>query len=102
MNRRIVVASGLLVLAGAVLLPAPPAPARQAGETVTLAFKYTPGAVSSYKVVVGEAIDLRLRGAPAGAPGAIPITADLVMTLNQKVVSVAADGTATLQVTVRD
>jgi hypothetical protein len=90
------------VLAGALLVGGGPAPAGQGGEAVTLAFKYAPGAVSAYKVTVGEAITIRTRGAQPGIPGALPMTNDLAMVISQKVAAVAPDGTGTLQVTVRD
>src|SRR5437773_1564697 len=93
---------GGAALAGALLVGAPAAPAGQGGEAVTLAFKYAPGAVRPYKVTVGQAITIRIRGGPPGIPGAIPLTNDLTMALSQKVAGVAADGTATLQVTVPD
>ena len=93
---------GLPLLAALLLAIPLPAPARQAGEPVRLAFKFTRGAVSRYRLAVNEALAVRLRDAPPGMPGIPPIAADATMDFTQRILNVAADGTASLKVNFGD
>src|SRR5262245_32046669 len=89
---------GFVALAALLLAVPSRAPARPAGEAVRLAFKFTAGAVTRYQLTGNEALGVRVREAPAGFPGMQPISGDFTLGINQKVTSVAPDGSANLKV----
>jgi len=93
---------GLPLLAALLLAIPLAAPARQAGEPVRLAFQFTRGAVTRYRLTANEALAFRVREAPPGFPGLPPIAADATMDFTQRVLKVATDGTASLKVNFGD
>src|SRR3712207_3866604 len=80
---------------------APPAAPRMDGPAVKLAYKFRPGAVYRYRLTANGTmnIDLSKMGLPpgAGAPGAMPVDMTMQLNLTQRVKSVAADGSATVE-----
>lgn len=89
------------ILTGVLLLLPQPAPGQPAGEPVSLAFKFAPGATSQYKVTGAQAISVGI-SVPQRGEISIPISSDFTIPITQKVLGVAEDGAASLKVSVGD